>query len=119
MFCTTCSQFGHVCRKEEKGPQNNGKGKKQVAYQGVNEGKSMVQKWIGKGIKIPGNKAEIEGKDIPEETQKQESTTNLIMSTPRVVDQACSSHTPPEGVGSMTYVELFLHDLQKSIKALL
>ncbi|KAF3672647.1 hypothetical protein T459_05081 [Capsicum annuum] len=36
VFCTICPQFGHVCRRGEKGPLNHEKGKEQVAQQGLN-----------------------------------------------------------------------------------
>ncbi|KAF3635784.1 hypothetical protein FXO38_21084 [Capsicum annuum] len=93
VFCTICAQFGHVCKREEKGPLDHEKGKEQVAQQGLNGGKKMVQKWVGKGIKIAENKAELEEKEIPKIQQE----NNVIISTPRIVDQASSFYTPPEG----------------------
>ncbi|PHU26264.1 hypothetical protein BC332_04596 [Capsicum chinense] len=36
VFCTICPQFGHVCRRGEKGLLNHEKGKEQVAQQGLN-----------------------------------------------------------------------------------
>lgn len=70
----------------------------------------MIQKWIGKGIKIQDNPKTSKEPEPKQNASQQiaSSITAADTQTPKNIEQANWSVTPPNGIGSISYADLLV-----------